>query len=99
LAEDNYEREYNTILLALDQRESKLTERLNELNRKKDEVALLNGNADATNDDLVEINAGGTIVVAKRSTLRQISGNRLDALCSGRWDLKGYNEIFMDVYS
>ena len=101
LAEDNYEREYNSILLALDQREIKLTERLNELNRKKDEVARINGNADATDEDLVEIKAGWTIIVAKRSTLTQISGTRLEALCSGRWDKKlqrdTHGRIFLDV--
>ena len=97
LAEDNYEREYNELLLALDQRERKLTERLNELTCKK----LINGNSDAADDDLVEINAGGTIIDAKRSTLTQMTGTRLEALCSGRWEKKlqrdNQGRIFLDV--
>jgi hypothetical protein len=34
--------------------------------------------------DIVEINAGGKIVVAKRRTLTQMQGTRLGELFSGR---------------
>ncbi|KAL3797591.1 hypothetical protein ACHAW5_003310 [Stephanodiscus triporus] len=101
VAEDNYERDYNELILALSQRESKLNKRLNELNRKKHDIAHKNGNIDATDGDLVEINAGGTIVVAKQFTLTQIKGTRLEGLFSGRWDKMlqrdSNGRIFLDV--
>ena len=69
---------------ALDKRETLLTERVLKLNRKKHEIAEANGNLNFTgDDDLIEINAGGKTVVAKRSTLTQIQGSRT-ALFSGR---------------
>jgi len=89
------------VILALNNRDTLLKERLQELNRKKHEIAQTHGNLDATDDDLIEINAGGKIIVAKRSTLTQIQGSRMEALFSGRWDKKlmrdGYCRIFLDV--
>ncbi len=83
-AHDNQERDYNETISALGERESRLTGRLNELNRKKIEIAQANGNLDAADDDIVEINAGGRVIVAKRSTLTQIRGTKVEALFSGR---------------
>ncbi|KAL3777416.1 hypothetical protein ACHAW5_010218 [Stephanodiscus triporus] len=101
VARENHERDYNELILALNRRESRLNERLSELNRKKAETAEANGNPDAADDDLVEVNAGGKIVVAKRSTLTQIKGTRLEAMFSGRWDKKLSRDtggrIFLDV--
>ena len=81
-ARDNHERDLNKIISALNQGESGLEKRLNELNIKKHEIAEANGNLDAADDDLVEVNAGGKVIVAKRSTLTQIQGTRLEALFS-----------------
>ena len=92
------EREYSELCR---QRESRLTERLNELNRTKNVIAQASGNPDAAHNDIVEVNAGGKIVVAKRSTLIQLEGTRLEALFSGRWDKKllrdSHGRIFLDV--
>jgi hypothetical protein len=89
------------MILALNQREIGLKERLDQLNRKKHEISQLHGNLDATDDDLVEVNASGKIMVAKRSTLTQMKGTRLEALFSGRWDQKlsrdSHGRIFLDV--
>ena len=86
LAEDNYERDYNNLMLALTVRESRLTERLDKLNRQKHTVAQASGNLDAKDENLMHVNAGGKIVVAKRSTLTQIIGYKLEGLFGGRWD-------------
>ena len=100
-AHDNQERYYNETISALGERESHLAKRLNELNRKKDEIFRANGTLDSADDDLVEINAGGIIIVAKRSTLTQMQGTRLEALFSGRWDKllqrDSHGRIFIDV--
>ncbi|KAL3768632.1 hypothetical protein ACHAW5_004327 [Stephanodiscus triporus] len=101
IARDNIERDLNEIISALKQGKSGLVKRLNELNIKKHEIAEANGNLDAADNDLVEINAGGKVIVAKRSTLTQIQGTRLEALFSGRWDKKllrdSHGRIFLDV--
>ena len=98
---NNNEQDYEVKISVLDQQESLLNERLLALNRKKHEIARANGNLDAADDDLIEVNAGGKIVVAKRSTLTQIRGSRIEALFSGRWDKKimrdSHGRIFLDV--
>ncbi len=48
--------------MALDERETRVTERLVQLNLKKLQSSESNGNADAADDDLLEVNAGGKIV-------------------------------------
>jgi hypothetical protein len=78
----------DSVISALYRRETLLNERLVKLNCKKHEIAQSNGTMNVADDDLVEINAGGKIIVAKRSTLTQIQGSRMEALFSGRWDKK-----------
>ena len=100
-ARDSILQDMDNMIAALDKRETLLNEREQELNRKMDESDLSNGNLDAADDDRIEINAGGKVIVAKRSTLTQIQGSRMEALFSGRWDMKlmrdGHGRIFLDV--
>ncbi|KAL3806047.1 hypothetical protein ACHAXA_008834 [Cyclostephanos tholiformis] len=100
-AQLEYERDYNEQIFAFSQRESRLQDCMSQLISKKEEIAETNGNRDATDDDLVEVNAGGEIVVAKRSTLTQIQGTKFEAIFSGRWDKKllrdSHGRIFLDV--
>jgi hypothetical protein len=100
-ARDSHVQDLDNEISALDKRETLLNERLLELDHKKHEIAQAHGNLDAADDDLIEINAGGKIIVAKRSTLTQIQGSRMEALFSGRWDKKlmrdGHGRIFLDV--
>ena len=99
---DNHEKHLSDQLADLDSRETSLTERINKLNQMKSVTASDNG-IDASPDDLIEINAGGKSIVAKRSTLTQLKDTMLEALFSGRWekrlqrDKKGH--IFLDVNS
>jgi hypothetical protein len=64
-------------------------------------IAQASGNPDAAHNGIVEVNAGGKIVAAKRSTLIQLEGTRLEGLFSGRWDKKlqqdSHGRIFLDV--
>jgi hypothetical protein len=100
-AYDSILQDMDNVIRSLDKRGTLLNERLQELNRKKHTIAQANGNLDAADDDLIEMNAGGKIIVAKRSTLTQIQGSRMEALFSGRWDKKqmrdGHGRIFLDV--
>ena len=88
LALDNHERDLKEQIAELDDIESKLNERMDELNNKKQLIAQTNGSTNLSGDNLIEINAGGKIIAAKRSTLTQLDGTRLEALFSGRWDKK-----------
>jgi hypothetical protein len=88
VAHDSFIRDYGGYIAELNLRQERLNEQSDELERKKGESAQENGNADAADDDIVEVNAGGKIVVAKRRTLTQMQGTRLEALFSGRWDKK-----------
>jgi hypothetical protein len=101
LAHDSTLQDMENEISTLDNRDTLLKERLLELDHKKHEIAQTHGNLDAADDDLVEINAGGKIIFAKRSTFTQIQGSRLEALFSGRWDKKlmrdGQGRIFLDV--
>ena len=100
-ARDSPMQDLDSVILALDNRDTLLNERVQELNRNKHEIAQANGNLNVTGDDLVEINAGGKIIVAKRSTLIQIQGSRMEALFSGRWDKKVardcHGRFFLDI--
>ena len=100
-ARDSLVQDLDNVISALDKRGTLIKERLLKLDRKMQEIAQAHGNLDVADDDLIEINAGGKIIVAKRSTLTQIQGSRMAALFSGRWDKKvmrdGHGRIFLDV--
>jgi len=102
-AHDNIERDYKAQIDKFSSKEEDLLTRLSDLDKRKLENAEANGNVDAADDDVVEINAGGKVVTAKRSTLTQLKGTRLKALFSGRWDKKlqrdSNGRIFLDVNS
>ena len=74
---DNHEKHLSDQLADLDSRETSLTERINKLNQMKSVTASDNG-IDASPDDLIEINAGGKVITAKRSTLTQLKDTRLE---------------------
>jgi hypothetical protein len=101
LARFNHEKAYEETISALDEWENGLVVRLAELNIKKEAAANMYCNPDANDDDLVEINAGGEVVVAKRSTLTLKRGTKFEALFSGRWDKMlqrdRHGRIFLDV--
>jgi len=102
-AHDDQERDYKAQIDKLSRNEEELLKRLSDLDKNKLETAEANGHVDAADDDVVEIIAGGKIIAAKRSTLTQLKGTRLEALFSGRWDKKlqrdSNGRIFLDVNS
>ena len=85
----------------LQEKEDQLLERLSKLEEEKLKTAAANGNVDVSDDDILEINAGGKIIAVKRATLTQLQGTRMEAMFSGRWDMKlirdGSGRIFLDV--
>ena len=99
----NHDRDREVEISKLNESEKKLKERMDKLNQMKHEIAEQNGNVDAKDDDIVEINAGGKIIASKRGTLTQLDGTKLAAICSGRWDKKLQRDnggrIFLDVNS
>ncbi|KAL7519076.1 hypothetical protein ACHAWX_004918 [Stephanocyclus meneghinianus] len=103
VAFETYELDYKTEIGKLDLEERKLADRFKKLDNMKREVAETIGDADVSKDDLIEINAGGKIIVVLRSVLTQFTGTRLEALFSGHWDKKlrrdSARHIFLDVNS
>ena len=76
-------------------------DRFNKLEEEKVQAVVCNGDEDVSDDDIVEINAGGKIISTWRGTLTQWEGTRLEALFSGRWEKTllrdGNGRIFLDV--
>ena len=66
---DEQERACADIIRRQDEMESKLLKRFKILEEKKAKCTAENGNLNASDDDLIEINAGGKIIAAKRGTL------------------------------
>lgn len=103
-AHENAESEYNKLIAELCHKEQVLVERLENINQRINDGAKEHGKTDASDDDVLEINAGGKIIVAKRSTLtHHTMGTRFEALFSGRWEKKlqrdNHGRIFLDVNS
>ncbi|KAL7551469.1 hypothetical protein ACHAWF_016770 [Thalassiosira exigua] len=98
-AGDKHKQDYDAIVAELNDKERSIRDRLKDFNIKKCETAFASVELD--DDVIVEINAGGKIVSAKRSTLTQLKGTRFDALFSGRWEKKlqrdSNGRIFLDV--
>ncbi|KAL7531595.1 hypothetical protein ACHAWF_003845 [Thalassiosira exigua] len=98
-AVENRDRDFEAAMAKLSEKTNDLKERLKKLNEAKFDPT--HANLEASDDDFVEINAGGKVVAAKRSTLTQLKGTRLEALFSGRWDKAlqrdGIGRIFLDI--
>lgn len=98
---DQHELAYKNEIDKIEEAEKELHDALEKLNTKKQDAADAYGEAEVSDDELVEINAGGKIIVARRATLTQMKGTRLEAIFSGRWDKRlqrdGKGRIFLDV--
>jgi len=81
--------------------EKRLQDKLHDIDERKRQCAAANGDVDVSDDDLIEINAGGKIIAARRGVLCQLKGTKLEALFSGRWEQKlqrdSSGRIFLDV--
>eukprot|EP00986_Skeletonema_menzelii_P002384 scaffold647_cov150-Skeletonema_menzelii.AAC.31 len=100
---DEFDRERSIQISKLEEKEKQLRDRLSKLDEEKLKTASANGNVNASDDDILEINAGGKVIAVKRATLTQLQGSRLEAMFSGRWDKKlvrdNVGRIFLDVNS
>ena len=87
----------------LQEKENQLLDRFAKLEEEKLKAASANGKTDVSEDDVLEINAGGKVIAVKRATMMQLQGSRFEAMFSGRWDKKlardGSGRIFLDVNS
>mmetsp|Transcript_21002 Transcript_21002/g.41908 ORF Transcript_21002/g.41908 Transcript_21002/m.41908 type:complete len:592 (+) Transcript_21002:58-1833(+) len=85
----------------LDDEEKRIRDRLRDIDERKQQCAAENGITDVSDDDLIEVNAGGKIISARRGVLTQRKGTRFEALFSGRWEKKlqrdNSSRIFLDV--
>lgn len=101
-ARDADDDEYRRATDRLDAAEAAIRRRRAALDARRRRAAAAHGDPDASHDDLVEVNAGGRVVAARRGTLCQLGGGtRLEALFGGRWDRKVQRDdegrAFLDV--
>ena len=100
-ARNDHEAAYHAETENLSIKENELLQRLHSLDDKKLDISKVHGNTNISHDDIIEINAGGTIITARRSILTQLKNTRLEALFNGRWDKKFLRDvngrIFLDV--
>ena len=72
-----------------------------DLKEFQDSLTAKNRVLDVDGSDILDINAGGSIISVTRGTLTQIKGTRLEALFSGRWDRRlprdDDGRVFLDV--
>ncbi len=103
-AREEFDRDYNNLVETLRRDEKALDNRLEKLTKKMEDAAKVYGNMNASGNDFLEINAGGKIIIVKRSILTNHTiGTSFGALFSGRWDKKlqrdRHGRIFLDVNS
>ena len=102
---DKFEQDYYKLIERLCLKEKALHDRLEVLSNDMNDAAEKYGNNNSSGDDMLEINAGGKIIVTKRSILTNnyTTGTTFGALFSGRWDKKlqrdSNGRIFLDVNS
>eukprot|EP00985_Skeletonema_marinoi_P010749 scaffold5048_cov83-Skeletonema_marinoi.AAC.1 len=100
---DEVELDYLKQILQMEHEEKQVLDRLSKIGEKKLKAASDYANEDATDEDILEINAGGKIITTRRRTLTQLKGTRLEALFSGRWDKKLLRDrsgrVLLDVNS
>lgn len=93
--------EYRGCSDELDNAETSIRKRAQRLDERRNRAIEVHGIQNASDDDLLEINVGGSLIAARRGTLCQIKGSRFEAIFSGRWqkmlqkDREG--RIFLDV--
>lgn len=102
VAHDKVEIDYNKLIEELNSEEKGLADHLEKVSTKINDSTEEYGNVDAADHDVLEINVGGKIIIAKRSTLTQHTmGTRFAALFNGRWDKKLQRDmngrIFLDI--
>ena len=85
----------------LNAEEAKIAGRFEALEARKLALAEQWGNPDASPEDWVEVNCGGRVISARRSTLCQLEGTKFGALFSGSYEKKLPKDrdgrIFLDL--
>jgi len=85
----------------LDAEEVKIASRFEALDARKRALAEQWGNPDASPEDWVEVNCGGRVISARRSTLCQLEGTKFGTLFSGLYEKKlprdREGRIFLDL--
>jgi len=100
---DDHHTSLSAEIQKLEDEEKRIRDKLQNLEEKKQHYANEYGIPNVKYDDVIEINAGGKIIAARRCTLCQLKGTRLEALFCGRWEQKlqrdSNGRIFLDINS
>ncbi len=101
-AREESELEYASEIKKIDDKEKELNSRIRELEEEKLKAAAKYGNVDCvSDDDLIEINAGGRIIVLQRGLCCQDKLISFGMLFDGRWEKRlpkdDSGRVFFDV--
>ena len=101
-AREESERDYAAEIKKIEDKEKELISRIRELEEEKLKAAAKNGNVDdVSDDDLIEINAGGRIIVLQRGLCCQDKLSTFGVLFGGRWEKRlpkdDSGRVFFDV--
>ena len=81
---DDYDRAQDV----LSEARNRISKGFEDLKEDQGAFAVENGLLDVKRSEILDINAGGSIISVTRGTLTQIKGTSLEALFSGRWDTR-----------
>ena len=99
IARNRFNQDYEAQITKHDSKEKSLTERLNELYKKK--LDPVQASLAMANDGIIEVNARGYIISAKRSTMTQLKGSQFEVLfgvhCDKKLQRDSNGHILMDV--
>ncbi|EJK45711.1 hypothetical protein THAOC_35659, partial [Thalassiosira oceanica] len=99
--EEKIAQAYRMFVGDLNAAENAIRRRAQALAARKEQAAQSHGNPMASDEDVIEVNAGGVIVAARRGTLCQLQGSRFQALFDGRWQKRLQKDrqgrIFLDI--
>ena len=100
-ANEAFDRTRQEFIDELDAEKAKIARRFDVLEARKRSLAEKRGNPDASPGDWVEVNCGGRVISARRSTLCQLEGTKFGALFSGLYEKKlpkdTEGRIFLDL--
>ena len=99
IARNRFNQHYEAQITKHDSKENSLAERLNELYKKK--LDPVQPGLAMANYDIIEVNARGYVISAKRSTMTQLKGSQFEVLfgvhCDKKLQRDSSGHILMDV--
>ena len=98
---ENLNKQLDDSIDNLKDEQQNLKERHQDILKRKDAIARKHGGENCKPSDIIRLSVRGTEMFARRDTLTIVTGSRLEALFSGRWENQllrdGKGRVFIDV--